>query len=90
MIFTGAAAAIVVLGLVAYSMLRSGRLLGMQAGSIWRLALAGMQRRGQENTVQILVFSLAIMLLLILFLVRTALIDEWQTQIPEDALNLGD
>jgi putative ABC transport system permease protein len=87
MIFTGAAAAIVVLGLVAYSMLRSGRLLGMQAGSIWRLALAGMQRRGQENTVQILVFSLAIMLLLILFLVRTALIDEWQTQIPEDAPN---
>jgi putative ABC transport system permease protein len=86
-IFSGAVAAIMVLGLVAYSMLRSGRLLGMQAGSIWRLALAGMQRRGQENTVQILVFSLAIMLLLILFLVRTALIDEWQTQIPEDAPN---
>lgn len=87
MIFTGATAAIIVLGLVAYSMLKSGRLLGMQAGSVWRLALAGMQRRGQENTVQILVFSLAIMLLLILFLVRTALIDEWQTQIPENAPN---
>jgi putative ABC transport system permease protein len=87
MIFTGAVVSIATLGLVAYLMLRSGRVLGMQAGSVWRLALAGMQRRGQENTVQILVFSLAIMLLLILFLVRTALIDEWQTQIPEDAPN---
>jgi putative ABC transport system permease protein len=87
MIFTGAVVSIIVLGIVAYGMLRSGRLLGMQAGSVWRLALAGMQRRGQENTVQILVFSLAIMLLLILFLVRTALIDEWATQIPENAPN---
>ena len=87
MIFSGAVASIAVLGLIAYTMLRSGRVLGMQAGSVWRLALAGMQRRGQENTVQILVFSLAIMLLLILFLVRTALIDDWQTQIPENAPN---
>jgi putative ABC transport system permease protein len=59
----------------------------MQAGSIWRLALAGMQRRGQENSLQILVFGLAIMLLLILVLVRTALIDEWKAQIPDKAPN---
>ncbi len=59
----------------------------MQAGSVWRLALAGMQRRGQENTLQIIVFGLAIMLLLILYLVRTALVTEWQSQIPENAPN---
>ena len=87
LIFSGAAAATVVLWGAAYALLRSGRVLGMQAGSAWRLALAGMQRRGQENTLQILVFGLAIMLLLILFLVRTALIDEWSAQIPEDAPN---
>jgi putative ABC transport system permease protein len=46
-----------------------------------------MQRRGQENTLQILVFGLAIMLLLILVLVRTALIDEWKAQIPDKAPN---
>lgn len=87
LIFSGAVAAIAVLSVFAYGLLRSGRVLGMQAGSVWRLALAGMQRRGQENTLQILVFGLAIMLLLILFLVRTALIDEWRAQIPVDAPN---
>jgi putative ABC transport system permease protein len=87
LIFSGGVVAVLVLSMVAYLMLRSGRVLGMQAGSTWRLALAGMQRRGQENTMQILVFGLAIMLLLILYLVRTALIEDWQAQIPPDAPN---
>ena len=87
LIFSGAVVSLVVLFVVAHFLLRSGRVFGMQAGSAWRLALAGMQRRGNENTMQILVFGLAIMLLLILFLVRTALITEWQAQIPEDAPN---
>ncbi|MBS03940.1 MAG: permease [Gammaproteobacteria bacterium] len=87
LIFGGCLVALGGLGSVAYLLLRSGRVLGMQAGSVWRLALAGMQRRGQQNTMQILVFGLAIMLLLILILVRTALIEEWQAQIPENAPN---
>jgi putative ABC transport system permease protein len=87
LIFSGAVVVVAVLSVVAWLMLRSGRVLGMQAGSAWRLALAGMQRRGGENTLQILVFGLAIMLLLILYLVRTALIAEWQATIPVDAPN---
>jgi putative ABC transport system permease protein len=86
-IFSGSVISLALLFGVAFLLLRSGRVLGMQAGSAWRLALAGMQRRGQENTLQILVFGLAIMLLLILYLVRTALITEWQSQIPPDAPN---
>ena len=86
-IFSGSVISLALLFGVAFLLLRSGRVLGMQAGSAWRLALAGMQRRGQENTMQILVFGLAIMLLLILYLVRTALITEWQSQIPPDAPN---
>ena len=87
MIFSGSVVSLVFLFAIAFLLLRSGGVLGMQAGSAWRLALAGMQRRGQENTMQILVFGLAIMLLLILYLVRTALITEWQSQIPVDAPN---
>ncbi len=87
MIFAGATCALAVLALISMTLLQSGRVLGIQAGSAWRLALGGMQRRAKENTLQIMVFGLAIMLLLILFLVRTALLDDWQAQIPEDAPN---
>ncbi|HKI73108.1 MAG TPA: FtsX-like permease family protein, partial [Pseudomonadales bacterium] len=87
LIFSGAVVAVIFLGIVAWAMLQGGRALGMQAGSVWRLALSGMQRRGRENTLQIMAFGLAIMLLLILYLVRTALIGEWQAQIPPKAPN---
>lgn len=76
-----------VAGLLAWWMLRLGRQLGMHAGSIWRLALAGLQRNPAQSAMQILVFATAIMLLLAMTTIRTSLIDDWQLQLPEDAPN---
>lgn len=82
------AATVGIFAVLALLLLRGGRALGMQAGSVWRLALAGLHRRHRENVAQIVIFGMAIMLLLILLLVRTALVDEWQARIPERASNL--
>ena len=76
-----------VFGGLAMLLLRGGRIVGMQAGSQWRLALAGLRRRHRENVAQIVIFGLAIMLLLVLVVLRTELIDDWRRQVPEDAPN---
>ena len=76
----------IVLGLIlATGLLRGGRIVGMSAGSVWRLALAGLQRRGTSNALQVVMFAMAIMLLLVLVLIRTSLLDGWQQQLAPDA-----
>jgi putative ABC transport system permease protein len=83
----GVGSVILVFGVLAYLLLKGSRVVGMQARSGWRLALSGLQRRRKENTAQILIFGLAIMLLMVLVLIRTALISEWRSQVPEQAAN---
>jgi putative ABC transport system permease protein len=74
-------------GLLAFLLLRLSRRLAGGAGSVWRLAVANLQRRREQTLVQIVVFATAIMLLLTLTIIRTSLLDDWQAQLPEDAPN---
>ena len=73
--------------IAAHLLLRGSRVVGSAAGSVWRLAVAGLQRRGVANALQMVIFAIAIMLMLVLVMVRTALIDQWQAQLPEGTPN---
>ncbi|MEM1142483.1 MAG: FtsX-like permease family protein [Pseudomonadota bacterium] len=86
-VLAGLTAIATVGGTIAYLMLNTGRRAGMQAGSVWRLALASLLRHGVGNALQLVVFAVAIMLLLLLGLLRTSILEGWQQQLPEDAPN---
>lgn len=72
---------------IGFFLLRLSRRLSTSAGSIWRLAVANLQRQRGQSLVQIVIFSVAIMLLLTLTAVRTSLIEDWRMQLPDDAPN---
>lgn len=86
LVFSVAAIA-VFLSLFSYLLLRSSGSVGMKAGSAWKLAMTAARRRRKQNVLQVMVFSVTIMSLLILTLLRTDLIDDWQGQLPENTPN---
>ncbi|MDT8428374.1 MAG: FtsX-like permease family protein [Pseudomonadales bacterium] len=81
------AGTVAVLSLISWFLLRSGAAAGMHAGSAWKLAMSATRRRRKQSVLQVLVFSLTIMSLLTLTLLRTGLISDWQAQLPEDTPN---
>jgi putative ABC transport system permease protein len=70
-----------------FALLRLAMNYGQRMGSVWRLALANLWRRRSQSLTQMIGFSGAIALLMIMVVVRTSLIDQWQFQLAEDAPN---
>ncbi|WP_066962853.1 ABC transporter permease [Microbulbifer sp. Q7] len=62
-----------------------GRLAAL--GGSWRIALGSLQRRAGFNTLLIAAFGTGLLAMLAMFYARTALIDEWKMQLPENAPN---
>ncbi len=81
------AAIAVFLSVVSYLFLKTTGSVGMKAGSAWKLAMTAARRRRKQNVLQVMVFSITIMSLLILTLLRTDLINDWQAQLPENTPN---
>ncbi len=72
---------------ISFLFLQTTGSVGMKAGSAWKLAMTAARRRRKQNVLQVMVFSVTIMSLLILTLLRTDLIDDWQAQLPENTPN---
>jgi putative ABC transport system permease protein len=74
------------LGLLGWLMVTTLRRIS-GGGSAWRLALVGLYRHRRASLSQIAVFAMTLMLAATLILVRTSLLDDWQSQLPEDTPN---
>ncbi|WNC74097.1 FtsX-like permease family protein [Thalassotalea psychrophila] len=78
---------IAILLLLGRLLINTGRSVGSQAGQAFHLAMANLKRRGKQNNVQLVSFTIAINLLLLMLVVRNDLINEWQAQLPVNAPN---
>ena len=73
---------------VANLMIRLSRKVGASVGgSALKIALASLKRRAKENSSQLIGFTLAIMLILVLYSLENTIIQEWQEQMPEGTPN---
>ncbi|RYY74812.1 MAG: FtsX-like permease family protein [Gammaproteobacteria bacterium] len=84
-------AALIIIVIISFAfswlLLAISKKLSQGLGGFGRLAFANLQRRKSQSLVQIMVFSVAIMLLLTLTILRTSLIDDWRAQIPVNSPN---
>lgn len=87
MLFLGCALFAGVLMLVAATMVRIVKPVAAGQSSALKLALANLRRRLWANSFQLITFSLAIFLTLLLYFIRSELISQWQAQVPANAPN---
>lgn len=59
-----------------------------RVGVAWRYGIANVARRGRESSVQVVAFGIGLMVLLLLTLVRTQLMKDWQATLPARAPNV--
>lgn len=76
-----------ILLLFGQGLMSAGRSVGTKAGKSWHLALANLKRRASENSVQLVSFTIAIKLLLLITVMKSSILSEWEQQFPEDTPN---
>lgn len=87
-LFLACVAAAGVVFLLAAALLRYTKPLQAGQTSSVSLAIASLRRRLWPNAFQLVTFTLAIFLALLLFFLRTELISQWRAQLPDNAPNL--
>ncbi|WP_019591291.1 ABC transporter permease [Thioalkalivibrio sp. ALE20] len=86
-VLLGTAGALLTLGLLGAALVLAVRPLRDRGGIALRFGLANLARRGGLSAVQLVAFSVGILALLLLAIVRVDLLEAWDASIPEDAPN---
>lgn len=72
---------------VTYGLIWVGRKLGQGKMGAWQLAWARIKRRAMDNSVQLISFSITIMLLLVVLVMRNDMVEQWRDQLPQGTPN---
>lgn len=72
---------------VTHILIMVGRKLGSGGMGAWTLAWARIRRRAMGNSVQLISFSITIMLLLVVLVMRNDMVEQWRDQLPEGTPN---
>jgi putative ABC transport system permease protein len=72
---------------VTHLLIMLGRKLGSGSMGSWTLAWARIRRRAMGNSVQLISFSITIMLLLVVLVMRNDMVAQWRDQLPEGTPN---
>ncbi|MGA7181028.1 MAG: FtsX-like permease family protein [Thiobacillaceae bacterium] len=83
----GVLATLMVLGALAWGLLRASRTLHRGVGVAWRFGLNNLWRRPWLGVGQILAFGLVLMAMALIALLRDDLLTTWQAQLPTRAPN---
>jgi putative ABC transport system permease protein len=86
-VLAGGIALTALLSLLALLLLLLSQRLNTCVGVAWRFGLNNLWRRRRSSVNQILAFSLTLMAMAVVLLVRTDLMTTWQRQLPVDAPN---
>jgi len=86
-VLAGSLAAAVALAAFAGVLLALSRRVHQRVGVAWRFGLNNLWRRTRTSIGQILAFGLALMAMAVIALLRTDLLNTWQTQLPPDTPN---
>jgi len=86
-IIAGLLLVVLLLGLVAGGLLLLLKPLRKKGGPAWRFGVTNISRRSGHSLIQMIGFGVGLMALLLLAVVRTDLLSEWENRLPADAPN---
>jgi putative ABC transport system permease protein len=86
-VLAGSLAATAALAAFAGGLLALSRRMHRRVGVAWRFGMNNLWRRARTSIGQILAFGLVLMAMAVIALLRTDLLNTWQTQLPPDTPN---